>query len=105
MGSASNPRCDPSGGNEDMDRARRQQASADPATGDVVVTKVGTHYHIGRVQGVGQPFETIAVRDDRNDALALACRAVTARHRVFLYGQAGGTNRQQIDCGQTRDDS
>lgn len=88
-----------------MGRVRRRKSPGDPTAGDIVVTKVATLYHIGRVQAVGQPVTTIDVRNDRNQALALACRAVTGHQRVFLYGQAGTMDREEIDCANLAGES
>lgn len=71
-----------------------------PTAGDIVVTKVGAHYHVGRVQSEeGKPLATISPAvATRTHALALACRLVTGSQGVFL--DALGSQRQcvEIDC-------
>ena len=70
-----------------------------PAAGDIVVTKVANHYHVGRVQPAGKPLATIApAMDRRSDALALACGLVTGSQRVFLYAHSDQRARVDTDC-------
>lgn len=56
-----------------------------PVAGDVVVTKVARHYHVGRVQTVGTVLLALAVANRRDDALAQASEAATCRQRIFLF--------------------
>ena len=72
-----------------------------PAPGDVVVTKVADRYHIGQVHADRNVFTAIAMRTDRDDALALACRFVTGRQRVFTYGK-NSRHYEQVDCASRR---
>ena len=73
-----------------------------PAPGDVVVTKVADRYHIGQVHADRNVFTAIAMRSDRDDALALACRFVTGCQRVFLHGP-NSREYVQVDCASLRD--
>ena len=71
-----------------------------PAEGDVVVTKVANHYHVGRVQAEGKPWASIEATDRLADALALACGLTTGSQRVFLYARSGLLHRVEIDCAK-----
>ena len=53
--------------------------------GDIVVTTVARHYHVGRVQPVGTVLLSIAVTNRQDDALAQASEAATCRQRIFLF--------------------
>ena len=67
-----------------MSDASRRGSNA-PAGGDVAVTSVAGHYHIGRVQANVDALMWIALADSRSDALELACRtAVGQSARVFV---------------------
>ena len=48
-----------------------------PIAGDVVVTKIAEHYHVGRVQVAGTPLIAIQQMNSVSDALTLACQLVT----------------------------
>ena len=69
-----------------------------PVAGDIVVTKVVDHYHVGRVSTDENVITAIGVRNDRAEALALACELVTGRERVIMYYQAGSLARIEIQC-------
>ena len=71
-----------------------------PESGDVVVTKVVHHYHIGRLREDGEAVTAIVMADDRAEGLALARDAVTGRQRVFLYDRAGTRDFVEIDCAK-----
>lgn len=60
-----------------------------PVAGDIVVTKVARHYHVGRVQPVGTVLLSIAVANRQDEAIAVACVAVTGRQRAFLSENPG----------------
>jgi hypothetical protein len=68
------------------------------AAGDVVVTKVARHYHIGRVQAAGTVLAALSVENRRDDALALACESVTGHQRVYLNISAGSRQHVEINC-------
>ena len=72
-------------------RARR------PAAGDVVVTKVARHYHVGRVQTIGRVLSAITVVNRLDEAIAHATYAATGRERVFLSDNAGSRDCVEID--------
>jgi hypothetical protein len=72
-----------------------------PVTGDVVVTKVAEHYHVGRVQAEGTPSVSIQQVDRLGDALTLACQLVTgSRRRVFLNDRVDRLHYVEIDCAK-----
>ena len=73
-----------------------------PSAGDVVVTRVAGHYHVGRVQEDWEPYAKIASISSRVDALDLACRSINGGQRVFLYGRAGTLNFIEFDCAKPR---
>jgi hypothetical protein len=73
-----------------------------PAAGDIVVTKVSRHYHIGRVEADGEMIAAIEVINDRAEAIARACRLIAGQQRVFLYPDAGSPDRVQIYCATPR---
>ena len=56
--------------------------------GDILVTRVANHYHIGRAQAEGAPLVTIDGANDREVALMVACRLVTGTQRLFLCALA-----------------
>jgi hypothetical protein len=70
---------------------------ADPAPGDIVVTRVADRYHIGWVRTDHRPVPAIAFRNTEDEALALACKVRKPDHRVFLFGVAGSTHCVEID--------
>ena len=79
--------------------ARSRPGSPLPtAAGDIVVTRVSSHYHISRAQGAGKPFVPIEVLNRREDAIARACQLATGRQRVFIYGRSGSPDCIEIDC-------
>jgi hypothetical protein len=69
-----------------------------PVAGDVVVTKVANHYHVGRVEAEGKPLASIQAMDRFADALALACRLVSGSQHVFLYDRGDRPHYVEIDC-------
>ena len=71
-----------------------------PATGDVVVTKVANHYHVGRVEAEGKPWVSIETTDRFADALTLACRLVSAAQHVVLYDRGDRLHYVEIDCAK-----
>ena len=71
-----------------------------PAAGDVVVTKVVDHYHIGRLQADLDSITAIAVANSRTEALAIACESAMVRQRVFLYDKSGTRDVVEIDCAK-----
>ena len=78
--------------------------SRPPAAGDIVVTKVVEHYHIGRLQHDRASIAAITVIDRRGDALVIACQVATGSQRVFLYDRAGTKERKEIDRAKATDD-
>jgi hypothetical protein len=82
---------------------RALPASRPPAPGDIAVTKVANRYHIGQVHADRDVLTAITMRTDRGDALALACRFVMGRQRVFLYDDAGSRDFVEIDCATLTD--
>jgi len=71
-----------------------------PTAGDIVVTKVANHYHVGRVEAEGKPWASIEAMDRLADAMTLACRLIAGSERVFLYARSGLLHRVEIDCAK-----
>jgi hypothetical protein len=78
----------------------RSRSPQNPAAGDIVVMKVGSHYHVCRAQADGDHLAPIQVVNDLADALALACRTVTGHQRVVLYDRAGSADCVLINCAK-----
>ena len=71
-----------------------------PTAGDIVVTKVANHYHVGRVEAEGKPWTSIQTMDRLADALTLACRLVSGSQHVFLYDRGDRLHYVEIDCAK-----
>ena len=71
-----------------------------PAAGDIVVMKVGSHYHVCRTQADGDYLAPIQVVDGLAEALALACQAVTEQQRVVLYDRASSADCVVVSCAK-----
>lgn len=72
-----------------------------PVAGDIVVTKVANHYHVGRAQAEGTPSVSIQQMDRLGDALTLACQLITgSARRVFLYDRGDRLHYVEIDCAK-----
>ena len=71
-----------------------------PTAGDIVVTKVANHYHVGRVEADGRPRASIRTLDRLADALTLACRLVAASEHVFLFDRGDRLHSVAIDCAK-----
>jgi hypothetical protein len=77
-----------------------------PGPGDVFVVGVGSQYLVGRAGGERQPFESIGVRQERYDALVLACQTATGSQRIWLYPTGGATDCVDItraDVGESEE--
>jgi hypothetical protein len=85
-----------------MAHYRQRKPRIEPVRGDVVVTKVATHYHVSRVQGAGEPLATLGVANRRSDALDLACRSLVAQQRLFLYDRGDTADCVQVSCADAR---
>jgi hypothetical protein len=73
--------------------------------GDIVVTRVGGHYALGRLKmdGVVQtPLEQVR---HRAAALTLACQLAGTDHRVFILENSGSGAYHQFNCAETPADS
>jgi hypothetical protein len=81
-----------------MDGKHPSIPPSSPAAGDLVVTRVAGHYHVGRKQAEGQPIASIAVTNRYDDAIAIACQLAAGQQRVFLYGKGGSSDGVEIDC-------
>jgi len=57
--------------------------------GDIVVTRVGRHYSVGRLMADGQTQAPIESLNGRSEALARACLLAGADHRVFILEKPG----------------
>ena len=68
--------------------------------GDIVVTRVGRHYALGRVKADGETQTPIDQQDHRTDALSRACVLAGAEHRVFILESSGSGASSQFDCAE-----
>ena len=70
--------------------------------GDIVVTKVSRHFHIGRAHAEVDSVVWIAERNRRADALTFTftCQLVVGSQRVFLYGDAATFDHIEIDVAK-----
>ena len=71
-----------------------------PGAGDIVVTKVAEHYHVGRVQAEGTPSVPIQAMNRIGAVLTLACELISGSQRVFLYDHGGLLHHSEIDCAK-----
>jgi hypothetical protein len=68
-----------------------------PRQGDIIVTDVGGHYAISRLNEDRETQEYVGSQQDRAEGLATACGLAGATHRVFLY-QSTGAAYLPFDC-------
>ena len=66
--------------------------------GDIVVTRVGRHYSLGRLTADRQTQTPIESLPGRTEALRRACRLAGADHRVFILENSGTAAYSQFDC-------
>jgi hypothetical protein len=66
--------------------------------GDIVVTRVGRHYSLGRLTADGHTQTPIESLSDRSAALSRACRLAGADHRVFILEKSGAATYSQFEC-------
>lgn len=70
----------------------------DPIAGDLVVTRVASHYEVSRVVIKGRPWVTINTIDSLSDALTLACGLVRKPQRVLLSARSSKPEHILVDC-------
>ena len=73
--------------------------------GDIVVTRVGRHYSLGRVKADGKTQTPIESLKGRSAALGRACLLAGAGHRVFIVEKPGTAAYRQFDCPKKSADS
>jgi|HubBroStandDraft_2_1064218.scaffolds.fasta_scaffold3234316_1 hypothetical protein len=73
--------------------------------GDIVVTRVGGHYAVGRLNADGLIQTPLEQRRRRTDALNRACQLAGTGHRVFILENSGSGAYRQFDCAETPADS
>jgi hypothetical protein len=66
--------------------------------GDIVVTRVGRHYALGRVKADGETQTSIEQQTHRTDAISRACVLAGADHRVFIVEGSGSRVSSEFDC-------
>ena len=66
--------------------------------GDIVVTRVGRHYSLGRLKADGQTQTPIESLNGRSAALSRACLLAGGDHRVFILEKPGTAAYRQVDC-------
>jgi hypothetical protein len=66
--------------------------------GDIVVTRVGNHYSLGRLTADGQTQAPLEQQTDRPDALRRACLLAGADHQVFILEKSGSAAHSRFDC-------
>lgn len=69
-----------------------------PSAGDIVVTRVASHYHVSRILFEGKPWVSLEATNSEADALTLACRLIRPQQRVFLSGLGSKAKPVLIDC-------
>jgi hypothetical protein len=70
--------------------------------GDIVVTRVGQHYAIGRLKADGATQISIEQQTLRVDALKRACQLAGANHQVFILEKTGSAASSLVDCAQIK---
>jgi hypothetical protein len=70
-----------------------------PAPDDIVIIKVATHYHVGRVRPDPQSIEPIEILNHRAEAIAIACHVVTFAQKVYVYDDAQASDCEEVNCG------
>ena len=73
--------------------------------GDIVVTRVGRHYSLGRVKADGKTQTPIESLKGRSAALSRACLLAGTGHRVFILEKSGTAAYSQFDCSEKSADS
>jgi hypothetical protein len=71
-----------------------------PCEGDIIVTAVSAKYAVGRLKAEGEMQEFLGAERRRDAALTWACALAGAKHRVFLYPDAGQSGYLFVDCGE-----
>ena len=66
--------------------------------GDIVVTRVGHHYSLGRLTADGQTQTPIESLNGRSEALRRACLLAGADHRVFILDNPGSGASGEYNC-------
>jgi hypothetical protein len=72
--------------------------------GDIVVTRVGWHYSLGRVKPDGETQTPIEVRSGRSEAPSWAGVLASRDHEVFIYEKAGSDVGTRINGHDMADD-
>jgi hypothetical protein len=73
--------------------------------GDIVVTRVGRHYSLGRLTADGKTQTPIESLPGRADALRRACLLAGAGHRVFILDNPGSGTSREFGCAERSTDS
>jgi hypothetical protein len=71
--------------------------------GDIVVTRVGRHYSLGRLKADGHTQTPIESLNGRAAALSRACLLAGQGHRVFILEKSGTAAYGQFDCPKSSD--
>src|ERR1700730_4886800 len=66
--------------------------------GDIVVTRVGRHYSLGRLKADGRTQTPIESLNSRSVALSRACLLAGADRRVFILEKSGTADYSHFDC-------
>jgi hypothetical protein len=66
--------------------------------GDIVVTRVGHHYSLGRLTADGETQTPLEQQAHRPDALSRACQLAGADRQVFILEKSGSGAYSQFDC-------
>ena len=66
--------------------------------GDIVVTRVGNHYSLGRLTADGKTQTPLEQQTHRPHALRRACLLAGADHQVFILEKSGSAAFGQFDC-------
>jgi hypothetical protein len=66
--------------------------------GDIMVTRVGRHFSLGRLTADGHTQTPIESFSHRAEALSRACLLAGADHQVFVWEKAGPSAYTPFDC-------
>jgi len=82
------------------DKLRRPPADRGVREGDIMVTRVGDIFAIGRLKADCGSQEPLGTDRTRAGALQRACTLAGQNHRVFLCAQAGPSTYLPCDCAE-----
>ena len=84
-----------------MPPSKPPRADRDLREGDIMVTAVGSHFAIGRLNADCTNQEHLETHPDRAAALTRACALAGGDHRVFLSAVTGVTIYRLFKCPES----